>query len=336
MIVNEEVWGCNPKFKKGDETSDVRKQPRYITFSLNELDTSQSQAGMAVQYSRIGLPVFPCDSNKVPIMDHSLNLIHGLKDATTDPRIAAKIWYKYPGAAIGFAIPSDIVIIDCDVKKDDKKRPVLKDGLPEMTGLRSYQGLVIEFNITGAELQTMSVKTQSGGRHFYYKMPDGIPSFNRTGALTGLDIKGFGGYVILPNSLGSYGKYEFLNRSEIRQIPESLLQWILRFRRQTKNVNSIPTGTGNVDREEIIRILEPYWAKADGRRNEFTLAIAGFIARSGGNEQDAVHIVSKLCDLTKKGYDHISGSKYAFRRNGSVKGLRSLLKLMEEIANEKQ
>ena len=93
-------------------------------------------------------------------------------------------------------------------------------------------------------------------------------------------------------------------------------------------------GSGKVDREEIIRTLSPYWVKADGKRNEFTLAIAGFIARSGGTEADATFVISALAKLTGKGHDHIPGAKYAFHREGPVKGFSSLEKLMEELLNE--
>ena len=313
----------------------------YSTTELKSLTThldEPTQQALAIEYTRMEWSIFPCDKKKAPIVDPSLSLTHGLKNATKDPKIAAKIWHKYPMAAIGFAIPPEIIVFDCDVRKDSQKRPLVSNGLLKRIGLESFQKLILERNITGNDLRTLSVRTQSGGTHFYFKMPDGTASFNRTGVLPGLDLKGFGGYTILPNSPGEYGKYHFLNVSEIREIPAPLLTWIMQFRGKTENHRSLlmPAGNGNIDREEVIRILQPYWDKADGRRNDFTLAIAGFIARSGGNEQDAVYIVSKLCDLTKKGYDHISGSKYAFRRNGSVKGLRSLLKLMEEIANDKQ
>ena len=90
----------------------------------------------------------------------------------------------------------------------------------------------------------------------------------------------------------------------------------------------------NIDREEIVRILTPYWARADGKRNEFTLAIAGFIARSGGTEEDATFIISALAKLTGKGSDHILGAKYAFHREGPVKGFRSLEQLMEDVGIE--
>ena len=145
-----------------------------------------------------------------------------------------------------------------------------------------------------------------------------------------------GGYTILPNSAGEYGKYHFLNLSEIREIPDSLLKWAMQFKGKTANVKPLPTGTGNVDREKIIRILRPYWDKGDGRRNDLTLSIAGFIAHSGGSENDATFVITELARITGKGGDHISGATYAFRRNGSVKGLTSLKKIMEEIEHDKQ
>jgi len=323
-------------FKQGKSSSYSCSGDENKRIDIQEISNLLTQQAMAIGYGKLGLRVFPCNKDKSPIVDQSLGFKHGVKDATSDTQIIAKTWFRYPDAAIGFAIPRDIMVIDCDVKKDPQKKPLLKNGLPDRIGLRSFNRLIMELKITGDPLYTLSVNTQSGGRHFYFRMPDGVPSFNHTGALEGLDLKGFGGYVILPNSLGLYGRYEFLNRSEIRQIPESLLKWVLKFKEHQDNPNKIRYIKSRIDREEVVRILAPYWQRGDGRRNELTLSIAGFIARSGGNEQDAVYIVSKLCDLTKKGYDHISGSKYAFRRNGSVKGLRSLLKLMEEIANEKQ
>jgi hypothetical protein len=138
----------------------------------------------------------------------------------------------------------------------------------------------------------------------------------------------------LPNSPGQYGRYEFLNLTEIRTIPEGLLKWILQFRGPKTEFRKLPTGTGKVDREEIIRILEPYWVRANGRRNDFTLAIAGFIARSGGTEEDATFIISELARLTGKGHDHIPGARYAFRRAGPLKGFRTLEQLMEVLQND--
>ena len=152
--------------------------------------------------------------------------------------------------------------------------------------------------------------------------------------MEGLDLKGYGGYVILPNSQGQYGRYEFLNLTDIKPIPEPLLDWILKFNNSTDVFKPLPSGTAKIDREEVVRILEPYWAKADGRRNDLTLAIAGFIARSGGTEDDAVYIINELAKRTLKGSDHVPGARYSFHRNGKIKGLTALKQLMEELRND--
>lgn len=298
---------------------------------FNSLEPTQQ--GLAVEYAKIGWPVFPCDSNKVPIVDPSLGFVHGHKDAMTIPKFIAKTWHKYPNAAIGFAIPPDIEIIDCDVRKDAEKRPIIRDGKPEIIGLESLNGLARKLSLNDMDFATLTTKTQSGGCQIFYRMPKGVPSFCRTHALEGLDLKGYGGYVILPNSQGQYGKYEFLNLTEIQPIPEGLLKWILQFWEQKGEFKKLPTGTAMIDREEIVRVLVPYWAKADGKRNDFTLAISGFIARSGGSEQDALYVISKLCKLAGRGYDHIPGTRYAFHREGKIRGLPSIKQIMEEINN---
>ena len=300
---------------------------------LTQSTDKPTQQALAVEYAKMGFPLFPCNL-KAPIKDPSLGFEHGFRNGTRDLKLIAKTWHKYPNAAIGLAIPEDLIIIDCDVKKNAEGSPFLMDGHPDIIGLRSFQRLIIELGFMDADLDTLSVRTQSGGRHFYYRMPEGVPSFNHTHALEGLDLKGYGGYVILPHSQGQYGYYEFLNLTEVRTIPEGLLNWILQFRGPKTEFRKLPTGTGKVDREEIIRVLEPYWVRANGRRNDFTLAIAGFIARSGGTEDDATFIISELAKLTGKGHDHIPGAKYAFHREGPVKGFSSLEKLMEELLNE--
>ena len=303
---------------------------------INLIKSAQkpTQQALAIEYAMTAFPVFVCDISKAPIVDRDLNFIHGIKDATTDLKLIARAWHKYPDAGIGLALSQELIVFDCDVEKDTNKKPIPKDGKPNIIGLKSFQNLIIDLKISEPDLNTLSIKTQSGGRHYYYRMPAGISSFNHTHALEGLDLKGYGGYVILPNSQGQYGKYEFLNLTEIRPIPKQLLDWVLKFKGSNGEFKPLPSGTAKIDREEIAQVLEPYWAKGDGRRNDLTMAIAGFIAHSGGSENDATYVISKLCELTGKGCDHIPGAKYAFRRDGPVRGFRSLEQLMEDIGHE--
>lgn len=158
-------------------------------------------------------------------------------------------------------------------------------------------------------------------------------------------LKGKGGYALGPGSIHPNGKV--YGSREIRDVPIAIAKkdWLLNALKNFmvsataeswgNQSKTLPIGTAKIEREKIVRILVPYWAQADGRRNDLTLSIAGFIARSGGTEEDAVSVISELCRLTGKGCDHVSGSRYAFHREGKIKGLTSLQEIMEELENGK-
>jgi hypothetical protein len=160
----------------------------------------------------------------------------------------------------------------------------------------------------------------------------------------GAYIKGKGGYALGPGSVHPNGTV--YGSREIRDVPmaivkkSELLDVLDGFliskpsEPEAYTFKKLPVGTATIDREEIIRILRPYWARANGKRNDFTLAIAGFIARSGGSEDDAVYVIARLCEMTGKGCDHVAGARYAFRREGPVKGFRSLEQLMEDVSHD--
>ncbi len=328
----EDLKSIGSDFSKLYSCSDIIK--------LYEIAETPTMQALALAFAMMGWPVFPCKMDKTPIVDPLLGFTRGFKDATTDLKRIAKAWHKYPNASIGFAILPRIVVIDLDVLKDSNKVPIKEeDGTTIFPGLKSFQDLIALELYLPRCLETLSVDTQSGGRQFYYLLPEGYQSFNHTAALPGLDIKGYGGYVILPNSQGKFGNYSFRHLSAIKPIPEGLLNWIEKFRNPEPHASKVPIirpGTATIDLEEVVKILLPYWQKADGRRNDFTLAIAGFIARSGGSEEDAKYVVSELCERTGKGRDHINGTKYAFRRNGPIKGLNSIEKIMGKIENDKE
>jgi len=314
--------------------SENNSSGEYKLFQLkNLIQQKPTQQALAIEVARLNFSIFPCDFSKAPIVDPSLGFVHGYKDATKDLRLIAQTWHRYPEAAIGLAIPKDLIIFDLDVLKDAEKRPILRGGRPIITGLKSFQSLILDLNFSDSDLDTLTVKTQSGGRHIFYRMPEGIPSFSHTHAMEGLDLKGHGGYVILPNSQGQYGRYEFLNLTEIRPIPEDLLKWSLELKNLIEEFKKLPAGTTKVNREEIVRILTPYWKRADGKRNRLTSALSGYIFRSGGTEDDAHYIIFKMCALTGKGHEHISTVKYSFHSKGRILGFTTLKQTMEEIAN---
>ena len=162
----------------------------------------------------------------------------------------------------------------------------------------------------------------------------------------GAYVKGKGGYALGPGSFHPNGV--MYGSREIRDVPiatvrrndllKTLEDFLISDPEKSKHVQimKLPNGTTKIDCETIVKVLTPYWSKGDGRRNDLTLSIAGFIAHSGGTEDDATYIISRLCELTGKGADHIPGARYAFRTDGKVKGLPTLKLLMEDIKNEER
>jgi hypothetical protein len=47
-----------------------------------------------------------------------------------------------------------------------------------------------------------SARTPSGGRHFYFALPDGVEASNANTFPDGIDVRGAGGYVVAPPTPG--------------------------------------------------------------------------------------------------------------------------------------
>jgi hypothetical protein len=148
------------------------------------------QAKAALCYARKGIPVFPCEpGGKDPLTKH------GFKDATTNQSRITAWWIRWPNANIGAptGARSGFWVLDIDADKG---------------GVESLAALI---DAHGELPQTASVRTGRGGRHYYFRYPDdGTVIPNSAGKLGhGLDVRGEGGYVLVPPSV-TEGRYEQL------------------------------------------------------------------------------------------------------------------------------
>lgn len=155
----------------------------------------------ALAYASSGKPVFPCHLNKKPMT------ANGFKDATTDPDIIRKWWTQNPKASIGLPTGklSELFVLDVD----------LPLGPETLAKLEAEYGLLPE---------TLEQRTGSGGRHLFFSHPGPkIPnSVKKLGA--DLDIRGDGGYIIVPPSEHPSGHgYKWLNKCPIAEAPAWLL-----------------------------------------------------------------------------------------------------------------
>lgn len=159
----------------------------------------------ALDYAANGLPVFPVDSDKKPLTDH------GYKDATTDP---AKIRGMFAMDSVaGIGIPtgpvSGVLVID-----RDRKNGV--DGIEACKALEATLGTLPA---------TRRQRTGSGGDQLFYKWPEGSEVRNSASKIaSGVDIRGAGGYVVVPPSRNSAGAYEWMNDCEPVDLPRAWLE----------------------------------------------------------------------------------------------------------------
>ncbi len=141
--------------------------------------------------------MFPCR----PAPDKSPMTRRGFKDATTDPAKINAFWNANPGASIGMATGKESGAFVLDV-----------DSLAALEELEEEHGRLPE---------TLTVRTPSGGLHAYFEYVEGIT--NSPGGLPkGLDIRGQGGYVLVPPSPG----YMVKDKAPIAEAPGWLLDRI--------------------------------------------------------------------------------------------------------------
>ena len=158
----------------------------------------------------LGFPIFPCvPSTKKPYKDSN-----GFKDATTDLKQISSWWIKHADALV--AMPtgkvSGYVVLDVDDRDgSDGKQP--RDGSGNLDSLEQQYGKLPD---------TWEVLTPSGGRHFWFKYPDTEVRNTQSRIGEGLDIRGEGGYVIIPPSKKYH--WEASNTKEPAEMPEWLIK----------------------------------------------------------------------------------------------------------------
>lgn len=154
--------------------------------------------GAARYYSlQLELPVFPLRPNeKLPATPH------GFKDASTHELTICQWWKDQPAANV--ALPtgeaSGFLVLDIDTRHD---------GLETLARLQSaYEELP----------PTRMVRTPSGGFHYYFKWQPGLTNSNKGLKVygPGLDVRGEGGYVVLPPSVIDGKRYEWIKRGRSR------------------------------------------------------------------------------------------------------------------------
>jgi bifunctional DNA primase/polymerase-like protein len=143
----------------------------------------------ALDYARCGIPVFPCN----PIDKKPLTA-NGFKDATRDEAQILAWWQQYPNAMIGAPTgpASNMWAIDLDL-----------DPAKKIDGRATLDQLIAQHTALPSTWVTI---TPRGGRHLFFSWDPNVEIRNSASKIgPGIDVRGNGGYVVLPPSRNATG-----------------------------------------------------------------------------------------------------------------------------------
>jgi hypothetical protein len=219
----------------------------------------------ALRIAEHGRPVFPCH----PVCKTPLTA-HGFKCASLDPETIRQRWRRWPTALIGMptGAASDIVVTDLDMKHG-------KDGIGAFERIRAGRSLPPH----------PLVGTVSGGRHLYFAAVPG----RRVGCsidriARGIDVRGDGGYVIVPPSPG----YTVLQRAPLHPPPLWLLD-LMDPPPPPRPERQRPVVTDDLDEaaERLLRLVGFVASAPEGERNSRLYWAARCAAENGIPERSA-------------------------------------------------
>jgi len=137
------------------------------------------------QYGRI----FPLAKNRKPMKGWRW------KTKSTQDLLVIEQWLEKFNDHPWGLIPTRVLVVDVDVK----------NGSPGLESIEAAGGLD----------ETLTVRTPSGGFHYYYAFDSSVPYSTRNGFLPGVDIRyGDKGFIVLPFSKCDKGRYEVVNDVE--------------------------------------------------------------------------------------------------------------------------
>jgi hypothetical protein len=228
----------------------------------------------ALKYASKGKPVFPCKRDKRPITKN------GFKNATTDEAQIKEWWTKRPTASIGMPTGhvSGLWVLDID----------MPDGSASLAALEKEYGALPE---------TLIQETGSGGGQLFFKCTNGDQIKNSSSELgKNLDVRGDGGYVIVPPSGHPSGKkYQWLSTSKAVEAPEWLVGMVRK--NKEKKHRPIPSLSGSTKygmaamAQEIISLSSAGNGERNDQLNRSAYSLGQLVA---GGQLDHGHVSSLL------------------------------------------
>jgi hypothetical protein len=218
------------------------------------------------------------------------------ESATADPEKIRDMWRFRPDANIG-VLTTDRIVLDVDCK----------EGKPGFLSLLDLD----------LPLETLTVKSPSGGHHLYFNGPNRANSAGKLGE--GLDIRSFNGYVVAPGSTTPVGEYTLETDVPIQDAPESLIARLDMPRERSATAAKELVAP---DRPLALHLASNYLASEAeapdvGGRNAALFLAAAHVKDFGVSEKTALELIATLwntrlaCPLERDEIEKTVGSAYA-------------------------
>ena len=224
-----------------------------------------SMLDSALNHARRGLKVFPIrHGGKAPPL-----IADWPAKATTDETTIRSWWGEdgvFGEANIGIHC-AGLLVVDVDVKNG---------------GDESYAKLDMIYGFP----DTLTARTPSGGRHVYYRLPDGHPgvpnSVQQLGK--GNDIRSTNGYVVAPGSVTEKGEYLWDRLVHVQPAPDWLIERCGTYKgresAQRLGVMDVPDAA-----PEVVERAEAWLRKAERS------------VKGAGGDQTAYRVAARLRDM---------------------------------------
>jgi hypothetical protein len=247
------------------------------TSTSNE-DTKIVKKETFLKYLEIGISVFPCDKYKKPVIKSWLDYQKRL--ATVEE---VNEWYRTHKNIDAIAMCTGYLSGVCVVDIDNVFDPCINNNIDNTINV------LLEScgHKTEKTLKKITSFTPRGGQHWWFKTPEVAPS-NSTNSKHHVDIRGEGGYVLLPPSIAydktmlkkqKYveGKYTF--EKEITSLSEAI-----------KSLEELPSG--------ILKFLSTSSSKLSTevhKRGNMSTAVHSFF-KDGQRDNDLFKVGMSLID----------------------------------------
>jgi hypothetical protein len=218
----------------------------------------------ALRYAELGYPVFPCAPGaKTPLTEH------GFHDATADFDQIKRWWTQHSNANVAIAT-TGLIVIDVDAGSD-----WLLDQPEQLHDLT----------------HTAISLTPRGGRHYFFRQPDGKHWRCTVSKLAPhVDTRSHGGYVVVPPSeITKVGGYRWADGCDLTVPPSELPEppgWLI------EELDRLANGTlrpGHMGSDSLKTNMI-----SEGQRNSTLFRLAGVMRRYGMTRDEIFSALSRV------------------------------------------